>query len=471
MRNIRNKYLLRMLLFILVTVGGLTIIYNLVAEDYYISESKKVINDIYAQILEMDIGALTKKEKTSLNDCAERGFHVTIVTNEKVIYSTYRQKRERGFLKNQITENQGLYKEDAKALVQDDKSAIKLQGKINRAGTEYYVHIIIRIKNLKSGIELLGKFLILELIIILAISIPFSIYMANKTIKPIEEIGRMTKKMENDEYTEEDTYIFEDDEIGELAENIKNMYGQITSNISKMENYNYILKTQNHNLVEFEERRTEFINTATHELKTPLAIISSQLEMLNFDNSEIMSEYYDSIMEEIQKMSNLIRDMLKTSFDDKVMQYSELEKGNLSELLDKLKGKYEVLLETKNIRSEFEIQDDIFINMNVEQVEQAFNNYLINAIEHTIENALVRICLFTKDNRAIISVYNEGNTIPEDEIDKIWNSFYSEKSKDNNANVGLGLYIVRDIVNYHGGKCYAENMPEGVMFFMEFDLV
>ena len=76
-----------------------------------------------------------------------------------------------------------------------------------------------------------------------------------------------------------------------------------------------MLKTQNKELVEFDERRKKFIGMATHELKTPLAIISTQLEMMNMDNDEAMSEYYESIMEEIQKMSNLIREMLNSSFE------------------------------------------------------------------------------------------------------------------------------------------------------------
>lgn len=460
-----------MSLFILATVGGFAIIYSLMAEDYYISESKKVMNDIYGQISEMNLEELTRSEKTRLNDYAERGFHVTVVTQEKVVYSTYRQKRERRVLKKQITEKIELYQENAVARMQDNENAIKLRGKLYQEGTDYYVYITIRLKTLKSSIELMNKFLLLELVVILGISIPFSIYMANKTIKPIEEIGKMTKKMENNEYTEKDTYQFEKDEIGELAENIRDMYGKITNSISEIKNYNYILKMKNHDLIKFEERRTEFINTATHELKTPLAIISSQLEMMNLDNSEIMSEYYDSIMEEIQKMSNLIRDMLKASFDDKVMKNSELAKENLSELISNLKGKYAVLLETKHIKSEFEIEDDIFIKMNSEQIEQAFNNYIINAFEHTEENSLVRISLKSKNSRAVISVYNEGKNIPEGDVDKIWNSFYSEKSEGDNANVGLGLYIVHDIVRYHEGICYAINMPEGVMFCMEFDLV
>lgn len=460
-----------MALFIILTVGGLTLIYNLFAEDFYISENKKTMNEMYQQISEMNVANLSNKNTTVLDGYSEQGFHIILTSKEEVVYSTYKRPEDEEAARKRVMNGMDNYVEDSVAEMNKYGSEIRIRGKIVKKDVEYYVLIYARVKTLRSTIAFMNKFLLIELVIILGISIPFSFYMANKTIKPVEEISKMTKNMEKNEYTEKDNYKFDNDEIGELAENIKDMYRQITNNVSEMNNYNYILKMQNKDLMKFEERRTEFINKATHELKTPLAIISSQLEMMNLDNAEIMGEYYDSIMEEIQKMSNLIRDMLKSSFDDRVMKSGELDKGNLSELIESLQGKYSVWLDTKHIHNKFDIESGVCINMNSEQIEQALNNYIINAFEHTKENGNVHISLKKIEEKAVISVYNEGNNIPEEEIEKIWNSFYSERTENNGANVGLGLYIVHDIVKYHGGTCYAKNMSDGVGFFMEFDLV
>lgn len=226
--------------------------------------------------------------------------------------------------------------------------------------------------------------MLVEMIIILILGIPFSFYMAQRTVKPIEKLGKIAKEMENNKPIDFEEYNFQNNEIGHLADQIKSMYLKISSNVNELNNYNYLLKTQNKELVEFDERRKKFIGMATHELKTPLAIISTQLEMMNMDNDEAMSEYYESIMEEIQKMSNLIREMLNSSFEGDLILSGPIKVGNLSELLNSMKDKYKGLFGSKNVVCKFDIEDNIYINMNSEQIEQAINNYIINAMSISI---------------------------------------------------------------------------------------
>lgn len=471
MRNIRTKYLLRMTLFILVTIGGLILFYNLFAEDFYISENKKAMNELYSKIGTMNLSELKDKEIDLLDEYSEQGFQLMVIGGKKVVYSTYNRAEDRKAVRRTIVNDIDRYEKDAIATRSESGNSINLRGMVVQDDTKYCVYITIKLRTLSSSIDFMSNFLVMGLIIILAISIPFSFYMANKTIKPIEEIGKMTKRMEQNKYTEKEVYYFENDEIGELADNIKEMYSKITNSVNEMNNYNYLLQMQNRNLIKFEERRTEFINKATHELKTPLAIVSSQVEMLNLDNSEIMSEYYDSIMEEIQKMSDLIRDMLKTSFDDKPVEVEKLEEADLSQLINSLQGKYSVWMDTKNINSLFEVEQDVRIRMNPQLIEQAINNYIINAYEHTEENGCIKLSLKKQDNKAVISVYNDGKNIQDNELKNIWNKFKSGKTDNNSSNAGLGLYIVNDIVKYHNGSCYVANRQSGVEFYMEFDLV
>lgn len=195
----------------------------------------------------------------------------------------------------------------------EGRTAIRLKGKIDQNVKTYYVYCSVKLRTLENSIGLISRFMLVEMIIILILGIPFSFYMAQRTVKPIEKLGKIAKEMENNKPIDFEEYNFPNNEIGHLADQIKSMYLKISSNINELNNYNYLLKTQNKELVEFDERRKKFIGMATHELKTPLAIISTQLEMMNMDNDEAMSEYYESIMEEIQKMSNLIREMLNSS--------------------------------------------------------------------------------------------------------------------------------------------------------------
>ena len=246
------------------------------------------------------------------------------------------------------------------------------------------------------------------------------------------------------------------------------MYEQINSKFLEEKNYNYLLSSQYQDLMEMDERKQNFVRMATHELKTPLAIVSSQVEMLNIDYPDAMEEYYDSIMEEIGKMSKMIRELLDISMVDEIESNIQFEKQNLSALLKKEEKKYVFWMNRKQMRCHFEIEPDIIMTMNQEMLGQAFNNYMLNAYEHANEGTEVKVSLRKKDNRIFLSVYNEGEQIPEGHMEDIWKKLFSKKSEISSANTGVGLYIVKEITKKHHGICYAENKKGGVEFTMEF---
>ena len=101
---------------------------------------------------------------------------------------------------------------------------------------------------------------------------------------------------------------------------------------------------------------------------------------------------------------------------------------------------------SKKANCRFDIEDNIYINMNNEQIEQAINNYIINAYEHIPEKGTAVVTLKSVDDKAVISVFNNGNNIKEEELSKIWEGFYQTDERVKESNVGLGLYIVRNIV-------------------------
>lgn len=465
--KLRTTYLVTVLFFLFVTVGSMILFYNMFSEEFIISNNKDTMDNLFETIQEMNLAQLTKEEKNVLKDYTDKGGFVTIMDGEKIIYQSklYSKKRREGRVDYDLYE----YTYNAQAQVNVERTVIKLKGKIDQNVKTYYVYMDIRLKTLENSINLISKFMFVEMFIILMLGIPFSFYMAQRTVKPIEKLGKLAKKMENNEPINFEEYDFPNNEIGNLSEQLKSMYLKISSNLNELNNYNYLLKTQNKELIEFDERRKKFIGAATHELKTPLAIISTQLEMMNMDNDEAMSEYYESIMEEIQKMSNLIREMLNSSFEGDIILSGPMKVDSLSELLDGMKDKYMGLFWSKKANCRFDIEDNIYINMNNEQIEQAINNYIINAYEHIPEKGTTVVTLKSVDDKAVFSVFNDGNNIKEEELNKIWQGFYQTDERVKESNVGLGLYIVRNIVKNHNGVCYAKNHHNGVEFVMEFN--
>lgn len=468
--KLRTTYLVTVLFFLFVTVGSMILFYNMFSEEFIIANNKKIMNSVFEDAQGMDLSSLTKSDRKRLKEFSDKGGLIAIYDGEKIIYfSGDTPERKRNIKRRKFDEKIYEYTYTAKANVSEGRTAIRLKGKIDQNVKTYYVYCSVKLRTLENSIGLISRFMLVEMIIILILGIPFSFYMAQRTVKPIEKLGKIAKEMENNKPIDFEEYNFPNNEIGHLSDQIKSMYLKISSNVNELNNYNYLLKTQNKELVEFDERRKKFIGMATHELKTPLAIISTQLEMMNMDNDEAMSEYYESIMEEIQKMSNLIREMLNSSFEGDLILSGPIKVGNLSELLNSMKDKYKGLFGSKNVVCKFDIEDNIYINMNSEQIEQAINNYIINAYEHIDIKGTATVTLKSKGDKAVISVYNNGSNIAEEEINNIWDGFYQTGERIKESNVGLGLYIVRNIVKNHNGICYAKNHSNGVEFIMEFN--
>ncbi len=469
MKNrIRNKYIIRNTLLLFITIGSMILFYNIFADDYYIGKSKEQIVENYKEVCSMDLSKLNRKNKKCLDEIVEQGFNISIIKGKKMVYSSLNTMKSKKKIKRLSEKVYDKYTEKPNVEVKDRQ--IVIRGKKNQNGEEYLIHIDIKIKTLESSIDVFSSFLLWEMVFVLLAGVILAIQLGNSISKPIVKLSKMTKKMAKNEYTGYDDFAFQNDEIGDLAAHIENMYNEISGHINELNNYNYLLKNQNKDLVEFDRRRKEFISKATHELKTPLAIISSQMEMVNLEHPDVVKEYYESISEEIEKMSKLIRDMLNSSFYETVDVEKDMEIEDLSKLVKSMEQKYNVWLGSKNIYLYMDVQDGIRIKMIREQIEQALNNYVINAYEHTRKNGVVRITLKKRDNIAVLSVFNEGKNIEEDKIEYIWD-YYNQADKVTNANVGLGLFIVKDIVKSHEGKYYLENKPKGVAFTMEFEII
>lgn len=222
-----------------------------------------------------------------------------------------------------------------------------------------------------------------------------------------------------------------------------------------------------------DEAQKEFVANISHELKTPLAVISGQVEMLQCMGEEIDREYYfSSIREEIDKMTDLVGNLLDITIMDHHMEEMEMSEVNLSDMMEYMVLKYDALFKKNKIKLQSTLEKNCVICANRMYLEQAVNNYMMNAFQHTAQGKCMRIMLFKKDGAARIEIYNEGPQIPVEDMERIWQSFYKSGRENHKkdlklSNAGLGLYMVKKIVEQHGGRCGAKNREKGVMFWME----
>lgn len=228
---------------------------------------------------------------------------------------------------------------------------------------------------------------------------------------------------------------------------------------------------------EAESRRKDFVATISHELKTPITIISGQLEgmIYNIGKYKDRDNYLKKSYESTQELKELVNEMMEISKCEILEKDLYLKKINLSKLLYKLVNRQAFLIEEKNIKTELNIDDDIFIECDEERMTKAINNIINNAIKYSPNNEKLIINLYTRNNKSTkrniikkiyVEIENTGTKIDDKYLKEIFKPFFRiEKSRSRKTGgSGLGLYLVNQILNNHGFVHKLSNKENSVVF-------
>ena len=204
------------------------------------------------------------------------------------------------------------------------------------------------------------------------------------------------------------------------------------------------------------ESQKKFTADASHDLRTPLAIMRTENEVLIQNPDSDIIDYKQVIksnLEEISKMSNLVEDLLLIARTENISGISNLEKIDLKSLLSALVTKNLKQIESKNIK--LEIQNEIAIDLNIYKYnfERAVQNILQNAINYTKENGSISIKTKLISKGIEIAIKDTGVGISEKDLPNIYDRFYkAEHSRNDNSGSGLGLGIAKQIIEQNGGN-------------------
>lgn len=201
------------------------------------------------------------------------------------------------------------------------------------------------------------------------------------------------------------------------------------------------------------KKQKQFIADASHELKTPLAIIMASEEAYEKDKN---IKWLQNIKNESDRMNNLIKDLLdlaKLENDSKKIY----EKNNLSKLVEKTALTFESLCYEKKIKLNYDIEKNVFYKCNSEEIKQVIGIILDNAIKYS--KGIIDINMYTDKKNIILKIKNNGEPIKKGEEEKIFERFYRiDKSRNRSENhYGLGLAIAKNIVEKYNGIIKASN--------------
>ncbi|MCP3809324.1 HAMP domain-containing histidine kinase [Paenibacillus sp. Lou8.1] len=303
-----------------------------------------------------------------------------------------------------------------------------------------------------------------------ALILILSLFYSRMVTRPLIALNNTAKRMAKLDFTAH-TPIRQNDELGSLSYSMYTLSQNLDTALRELQEANQQLVEDMEQKQRMEAVQQDFFANASHELKTPLSIIKGFAEGLQDGVSAGKQDHYMKvIVEETDKMERLVKDML---------DLAKLESGTLklrkttfilSELVEEVVDKLFHLLKEKKLEVVIIPANEMPIHADVGWLEQVIINFVVNAIRHAEEGSSITIRIEGAGEISFFSIENKGETIPDDQLEQIWDRFYrAELSRSRQTGgTGLGLSIVKRILDLHEFRYKVENTKDGVRFVVIF---
>lgn len=291
--------------------------------------------------------------------------------------------------------------------------------------------------------------------------------------KPILDLARISKRMTKLDFEAKYTRGGSD-EIAILGNHINQLSETLEKTISELKTANNELKTDIEKKEQIDEMRKEFLSNVSHELKTPISLVQGYAEGLKEcinDDAESREFYCDVIMDEANKMNRMVQKLLTLNQIEFGNDVITLERFDIIALIRGIIQSSDILVKQKEVKVIFTEKDPIYVWADEFKIEEVFSNYFSNALNHVSNEKIIDVKITKQDDGIRVSVFNTGEKIPESDLDNIWLKFYKvDKARTREyGGSGIGLSIVKAIMESLNKECGAINYDNGVEFWFELD--
>lgn len=339
--------------------------------------------------------------------------------------------------------------------------------------TGYFFIMQLPIESIRDSVRISTEFLTYFSIIGIVLSVLLILWMSNKITKPIKELTDLSKKMADLDFDVKYTGKV-DNEIGQLGVHFNTMSEALEKTISELKTANNELLKDNERKTQIDEMRKEFLANVSHELKTPIALIQGYAEGLKEcinDDEESRDFYCEVIIDEAGKMNQMVKKLLTLNQLEFGNDTVNMERFDIVTLIRGVIQSATILAQQKEVKMIFREKGPIYVWGDEFKVEEVVTNYVSNALNHVDFERVIEVKVVKEDGKARISVFNTGKQIPQEDLDKIWIKFYKvDKARTREyGGSGIGLSIVKAIMDSFHQKCGVINYDNGVEFWFTLD--
>lgn len=294
-------------------------------------------------------------------------------------------------------------------------------------------------------------------------------FVANRVIKPVLALAALSEKMSNldfDAHYEADAQ----DEIGILGRNMNNLSSRLKDAIGALQDANRQLQHDIDEKTQIDEMRKEFIANVSHELKTPIALIQGYAEGLTegmCEDEESRNYYCEVIMDEAGKMNKMVKQLLTLTALEFGNDAPSMDTFDITELIQDLIRSSSILIQQNEATVCYQPDGPCMVFADEFKIEEVVTNYLTNAIHHLDGERRIEIRVEKIGETVKVTVFNTGNPIPEADLPNLWTKFYKVDKARTRAygGSGIGLSIVKAIMDIHHQSCGVVNVEGGVEFW------
>ena len=487
--SIRNRIAVAIVALLLFVLGTSFLVNNVFLEKYYMVQKERALIKVYSLINAYDLPNSYQEDDFQKNlELLCNRYNIRLVISDEEMNPELwcvSSDQDKSLLAGRLfAYNYGVSSFEKDVLIHTDHYTVqKIRDPFNE---QYYLEIwggldngynfIMRLAldSIWDSVKISNEFFSYFALAGILFGIVLAVWLSKQITKPIQELTELSKRMAELDFEAKYTRGGSD-EIAQLGDHFNQMSDKLQETISELKTANNELQSDIRKKEQIDEMRKEFLSNVSHELKTPIALIQGYAEGLKEcinDDPESREFYCEVIMDESSKMNQMVKKLLTLNQLEFGNDVVTMERFDLVSLVKGVIQSASILAQQKEAKILFDEEEPVYVWADEFKVEEVVTNYISNALNHLEGDKVIDVKLIRKPGNVIrTTVFNTGKPIPAEDLDKIWIKFYKvDKARTREyGGSGIGLSIVKAIMDSFHQKCGVKNYDNGVEFWFELD--